>query len=533
MKYTVTTRKKLPRNKYGDVDISSSSVIMSGGSSGGSSSGGSSSGGSQYYIFTAATSESSGTAGLVPAPPAGSNTGTYILDAATASWKSTMLLDKIAYGQPPVPGRNSCIMPMQDNLDIGASDAGLYYNTAYVTNWYSTTGNNYSISWNNTYQGLVLRGNLFVDGTISTNEGEIAGADSDYVTASQLTSRLSNYPTFTSIYNTLNSYVRKSELSAQSYVTTSQLSSFASDYATKAYVQTNFQPIGNYVTGTQLSNQSYLTRATLNTYLDTLATKTFVDTSVSSLDSKLTNNLNENYPTYSYINSINAEWYNIRTERISTGTKKPDGSYIYTTYTFIENFSGSQMMENIKTSGQNEWVDPTKYRFVLLTYRRHITKPLGGANTGLRRTSRNWRVPMFSSRWDWDSNKSATYKAVSASSCPNRFTWYTTWWTIWGTKNLWFWNYNSQGFTASNAPALLRTENNTRYVINNKTGTSGCEIDTVWHRWKNNKNKKKRIGCAIYKYTGKGRFGWQRVSNIAWLELFVTKGDEVLVNVKE
>lgn len=53
------------------------------------------------------------------------------------------------------------------------------------------------------------------------------------------------------------------------------------------------------------------------------------------------------------------------------------------------------------------------------------------------------------------------------------------------------------------------------------------------HEFRNNHNRKIRFGCAIYKHTGEGTYGWQRVSNIAEVELFLTNDGDIMLNIRK
>ena len=46
---------------------------------------------------------------------------------------------------------------------------------------------------------------------------------------------------------------------------------------------------------------------------------------------------------------------------------------------------------------------------------------------------------------------------------------------------------------------------------------------TTTYEWKNTRNKKMKVGVAIYKKTTCGKIGWQRCSNIAFIELYKNK----------
>ncbi|MCI5618924.1 MAG: hypothetical protein MR330_03205 [Rikenellaceae bacterium] len=52
--------------------------------------------------------------------------------------------------------------------------------------------------------------------------------------------------------------------------------------------------------------------------------------------------------------------------------------------------------------------------------------------------------------------------------------------------------------------------------------------------WKNIRNKKMKVGVAIYKKTTCGKIVWQRCSNIAFIELYKNNSSATsyLVNMK-
>ena len=197
------------------------------------------------------------------------------------------------------------------------------------------------------------------------------------------------------------------------------------------------------------------------------------------------------------------EWYNIKTAKIKNSSTNE-----YELFTMIENFAGSTMESNMQTVGSYRYVQPTKYRLVLMTFK----KERNGR-------SRAWRVPMFSRYWDWSSNNSnitKTHPPGNNTPAPV-YSWGNTWWTIEGTKNKYF-----QNRAKSLAPKWY-----------NVISTATSKINTAKHAWKGLRNRKKRFGCAIFKYTGEGTFGWHRVSNISYVELFVTNNNKILLSVKE
>lgn len=213
--------------------------------------------------------------------------------------------------------------------------------------------------------------------------------------------------------------------------------------------------------------------------------------------------------------SSSSEWYNIKTEKIK------DSSTGWSLHTIIENFTGSPLEEECTLGSEPKYVNGTKYRLVLMTFRRH-------QNTG-----RSWRVPMFSRYWDWSTDEKkqqTTEHVVTNTEHRQDIIWKKTWWTVTTNDTVWFWNryFNT---AVSGAPKLLKSENSSNFVINDSYSGTGAGIDSTNHRWKGVKNKKRKVGVAIFKYTGTGTFGWQRVSNIAYVELFVTGKDEVQTNV--
>ena len=185
MDYTITTRKKLPRNKYGDV-ITNSSVVITGG--GGSSSGGSSGGGNGtvYNVFTPATSEANGNSGLVPAPQIGSQlTNSYLLNAK-GNFISFELLEKLVY-------TDSSARPAENGtLKLGTSS--YIFSTAYIARWQPTSDSSKYIEYDSTNGAFKVNGNIYATGNVaaggfSNNSGSGTGgggSDVDVYTASSL-----------------------------------------------------------------------------------------------------------------------------------------------------------------------------------------------------------------------------------------------------------------------------------------------------------------------------------------------------------
>ena len=213
--------------------------------------------------------------------------------------------------------------------------------------------------------------------------------------------------------------------------------------------------------------------------------------------------------------SSSSEWYNIKTEKIK------DTSTSWSLHTIIENFGGSPLETACTVGSTPKYANGNQYRLVLMTFRRH-------QNTG-----RGWRVPMFSRYWDWSTDalkQQTTEHIVTNTEHRQDIQWKKTWWTVTTNDTVWFWNRH---FTVSvtGAPKLLKSENSSNFVINDSYSGTGAGIDSSNHRWRGVKNKKRKVGVAIFKYTGTGTFGWQRVSNIAYVELFVNTNNEVQTNV--
>ena len=134
-------------------------------------------------------------------------------------------------------------------------------------------------------------------------------------------------------------------------------------------------------------------------------------------------------------------------------------------------------------------MDTSKYRLVLYRFRKHASE------------GRRWRIPML----PYEHQLRINPRAEVHSAIPyNR-----TFWQITGTTVPW---WNGQ---AELKDVLSLTAN------------------ASYQRWSNTNNKQMRIGVAICKYTGKGTgLGWQRISNIAEVKLFIYEYDSVLYRIE-
>lgn len=130
--------------------------------------------------------------------------------------------------------------------------------------------------------------------------------------------------------------------------------------------------------------------------------------------------------------------------------------------------------------------DSSKYKMFLLRWRRGRAKP----------HYHSWHAPFFG-------NSSTDFNAIASADRA---------WAITSNKQTFF---PTTGHTYLDVLPLLKKQR--------EDGT---------YVFKNSHNRKMRFGCAIYKNTGVGTWGWQRVSNIAVIELFIIASGQVLVSIK-
>ncbi len=160
-----------------------------------------------------------------------------------------------------------------------------------------------------------------------------------------------------------------------------------------------------------------------------------------------------------YVDGLINEWYNIY------NAKGTDGHI----YTIVENLPIS-----ITTNSSN-------YRFVLLKFRKQGKK------------GRKWGMPMFNYElYNLGFARAPSDNAISEAD---------TWWPI-SVSNLTPW-FSATGHSLTSVLSLATRERG-----------------TMTFEWKNTRNKKMKVGVAIYKKTTCGKIGWQRCSNIAFIELY-------------
>ena len=160
-----------------------------------------------------------------------------------------------------------------------------------------------------------------------------------------------------------------------------------------------------------------------------------------------------------YVDGLVSEWYNIY------NAKSTDGKI----YTIVENLVGS-----ITNNG-------SKYRLVLLKFRKQGKK------------GRKWGMPMF--------NYEMYNLGLAQAPSDNAILEADTWWPI-ASSNLTPW-FSATGHSLTSVLSLAARDRG-----------------ATTYEWKNTRNKKMKVGVAIYKKTTCGKIGWQRCSNIAFIELY-------------
>lgn len=262
-----------------------------------------------------------------------------------------------------------------------------------------------------------------------------------------------------------------------------------------------------------------------------------------------------NNPTTTVVES---EWYNIQNKIVysyktrldSNGNKifenrvDSEGNLMYdklgeimtvpakdligdTWVTVIENFS--------KKDGLN---NPDVYRFFLLRFRKH------------KREGKRWRIPFFSPKYQKVGDGVQFIKMdILEEDC---------WWNIQGQETKW-WN-NSKVYVKDETlkdgtvvpiyrnknykdvlpvkPANIKTKLRNAYYPNTTT-IAGTMLSYVYKTqvqmpvFKNNGTRTMVVGCALFKKTGKGAFGWQRVSNIATVRLCLDGAGRITIEANK
>lgn len=263
-------------------------------------------------------------------------------------------------------------------------------------------------------------------------------------------------------------------------------------------------------------------------------------------------------PNNSTTTVVEGEWYNIQNKIVysyktrldSNGNKifenrvDSEGNLMYdkhgnimtvpakdligdTWVTVIENFS--------KKDGLN---NPNLYRFFLLRFRKH------------KREGKRWRIPFFSPKYQKVGDGVQFIKMdILEEDC---------WWNIQGQETKW-WN-NSRVYVKDETlkdgtvvpiyrnknykdvlpvkPSNIKTKLRNAYYPNTTT-IAGTQLTYVYKTlvqmpvFKNNGTRTMVVGCALFKKTGKGAFGWQRVSNIATVRLCLDGAGSITIEANK
>ena len=256
--------------------------------------------------------------------------------------------------------------------------------------------------------------------------------------------------------------------------------------------------------------------------------------------------------------TVESEWYNIQNKIVysyktrldSNGNKifenrvDSEGNLMYdkhgdimtvpakdligdTWVTVIENFS--------KKDGLN---NPDLYRFFLLRFRKH------------KREGKRWRIPFFSPKYQKVGDGVQFIKMdILEEDC---------WWNIQGQETKWWSNsrvhvkdetlkdgtvvpiYRNKNYkdVLPVKPANIKTKLRNAYYPNTTT-IAGTQLTYVYKTlvqmpvFKNNGTRTMVVGCALFKKTGKGAFGWQRVSNIATVRLCLDGAGRITIEANK
>lgn len=163
--------------------------------------------------------------------------------------------------------------------------------------------------------------------------------------------------------------------------------------------------------------------------------------------------------------------------------------HISTKSDYAPHYGFSTIIEGVSDDDIKLMANSDEYRICLLRFRKG------------RKTSAKWRIPML---------PYLMAKRLGKTPPPNNILETDTWWPITGRITKWF-----RGDILLSDAVNLSTTTDTKSNF----------------RFRSTRNKKARIGVAIFKYTGKGGEGWTRISNIAYITLFVTNSGNIIVKM--
>ena len=263
-------------------------------------------------------------------------------------------------------------------------------------------------------------------------------------------------------------------------------------------------------------------------------------------------------PSDSTTTVVEGEWYNIQNKIVYSYKVQRDsnGNIIYENRVDSEgnvmhDAKGEIMTVPAKDLIGDTWVtvienfdkkaglkNPELYRFVLLRFRKH------------KREGKRWRIPWFSPKYQKVGDGVKLIKMdILEEDC---------WWNIQGQETKW-WN-NSRVYVKDETlkdgtvvpiyrnknykdvlpvkPSNIKTKLRNAYYPNTTT-IAGTQLTYVYKTlvqmpvFKNNGTRTMVVGCALFKKTGKGAFGWQRVSNIATVRLCLDGAGRITIEANK
>lgn len=236
-----------------------------------------------------------------------------------------------------------------------------------------------------------------------------------------------------------------------------------------------------------------------------------------------------------------SEWYNIQTkivysykQKVNANGEKEYEPRLDSGGNQMYDANGDLMTVPVKVLLGDTWItvienynnnvglkNPDLYRFVLLRFRKH------------KREGKRWRIPWFSPKYQKvGDGVQLTKMDILEEDC---------WWTVQGPETKW-WNKSSvfvKDETQSDGtvthiyrnktykdilPLNTKTKYKNAYMSDTVT-VNGSPLNYVYKQkvpiplFKNTGTRTMVVGCALFKKTGTGAFGWQRVSNIATVRL--------------
>lgn len=164
----------------------------------------------------------------------------------------------------------------------------------------------------------------------------------------------------------------------------------------------------------------------------------------------------------------------IHTKKDNTKSRKITSASGSTT-TIVEPYAFNTVIEGVSDAELAEMADTDKYRLVLMRWRKQH-------HEGSR-----WRIPML----PYEVRKNGN------SGCNSSIAETDTWWPVSGRIVPWFRNGRllDQALLLNVSPTKMRF----------------CSV----------RNIKMRVGVALFKKTGRAGAGWTRISNIAYIELYL------------